>query len=334
MPTKSLKDMIYFDAQKLSSLLSQFEGGILSEIELETEQTKGNTTGGGVKIPLISAETEVAREESSRKLHKGLRHHELVEILENHLYQDNLLANINANDDVNTLKEKIQSHSFVKIQGYCCLYDYQYISKIVENFNEIGRFIARSKIVSDSNLKQIFEEHINVTQQNSPRKPSKPLNEADVIDLLIKDYLPGLAVDNWLASGIKNIITSLLLQSSYQLYILPYPASENFFVAPIKPNCFTDSDINIFKSTYGDRPTFQLTILGLVTSIPDVNQKSISTTTDFFDNSSEHAIMKAFAQIFDSFQDVSKLFNIIDAPNAVKIYPISVYREISSKIQG
>ena len=90
----------------------------------------------------------------------------------------------------------------------------------------------------------------------------------------------------------------------------------------------------VFKYSYGTRPNLKLTILGLITSLPDPNVE-IPHLIDRFDESNPQianqlVLEKAFANIFDKLIDVDEYFSFSHFPN-VTVFPIAIYREITNE---
>ena len=142
------------------------------------------------------------------------------------------------------------------------------------------------------------------------------------------------AVPEWLVDGMGQFIDTFM-PSRVILRICPFPSLASFQVlANLKKDCFLDGDFDNFIFAYSTRPTIKLTVLGLISSLPDKELCPFDPMAEF-NTESEHqmpdeiAFEKGFRNLFTAFEGFNKFARYSRYPN-VTVYPLAVYRTIKA----
>jgi len=189
---KEIKDFIYLDMEKVSSLYSQLSGGIVQSVEASstTAENSKNLRNYDFKV----FKHEAGGTESGVQALKEIRvsHHEIYNELENSLFSEGYAAEVG----VDITKEDVDSGEATKIfenalcikaEGYVVLEDYQRITRIAHNYEDITNFInssVKSNLKENAEYRDIVEqidvmkEDIKKMKNGSPKTKKKhELNE-------------------------------------------------------------------------------------------------------------------------------------------------------------
>ena len=75
---------------------------------------------------------------------------------------------------------------------------------------------------------------------------------------------------NWQLEGIKLFIQSIM-SSGISLRLYPFEEIPDLqIVANLKRDCFVEQDLDHILFTYTSQPNVKLTVLGLITSMPEI----------------------------------------------------------------
>lgn len=96
----SIKDLIYFDFEKARSLISQLNGGLISEISRAFEDENELNTGIGFDVKLIKGNIGAKDKEKKIRTEKIEVYHELLNQIEGELVNKKLLTDINNSFDI------------------------------------------------------------------------------------------------------------------------------------------------------------------------------------------------------------------------------------------
>ena len=101
----------------------------------------------------------------------------------------------------------------------------------------------------------------------------------------------------------------------------------------LKKQCFEDSDSNSFHFTYGSIPTEILTMVGIITSVPDKDGDQFKPLVEF--EKSElvdmEVIENAFRGMFRGFDGMEQKIRTCRYPRNL-VYPLMVYRSVAPNV--
>jgi hypothetical protein len=97
----------------------------------------------------------------------------------------------------------------------------------------------------------------------------------------------------------------------------------------LKKSCFEDTDSNSFHFTYGSLPTESLTMIGVITSIPDEGGDSFKPLVEFEKQglADYETVENAFRGVFRGFDGMEQLIRTCRFPR-VLVHPLMVYRSV------
>lgn len=346
----NIKDLIYFDFEKATSLFSQFEGGLLQQTQDATETKKDERNIRKYEIPFFKPEFGGVEEEKISQFNTKILHHDLLIRLEHLLFSANYGLDLNNIFDTDSpvaseLHSKLLNASYVRANGWAIIDDFKTMKKMSGQFNKLNEFIGRCAF---QELKQSDEYAVSSKELDDARKRvneikdrNKRAKEDKKIQKLEKQFLEtikqatGLSgIDEWLADGIGFFI-DLFMPDRILLSIYPFENLPEFQVlANLKRDCFIDSDLDIVIQAYGTRPNVKITVLGVITSIPNPENKNFDPLERFTEHNSdlsteEEKFEMAFRNVFSTFEGFYKFIRYSRYPN-ITVHPLAVYRNIGS----
>jgi hypothetical protein len=102
----------------------------------------------------------------------------------------------------------------------------------------------------------------------------------------------------------------------------------------MKKDCFQDTDPNSFYFTFGAIPTEDLTMVGIVTSVPSETADSFTPLVEFEKESlaDYEAVERAFRGVFRGFDGIDQIIRTCRFPR-VLVQPLTVYRSVAEPLQ-
>jgi hypothetical protein len=345
-PTKSIKDLIYFDLEKAKSLISQLNGGLISEISRAFEDESESSTGAGFDFKVISANIGGKGREKSIRTEKSELYHELLNEIEKQLSENVLLSNINQSFEswkgsFNTFMDEVPKMSYIKAKGWAIFEDSERFKFILSNFNDVQRVIFKSKLNSSTELKALRKQITDLKKlanQNPDRSIKlKELSQIKSLEKKVDSFLESNTdanfIDEDFIDGVKTFLNTFT-PGRLNLRISPLePFNEFQILANIKEKYIIDGDFKSIIYTYGTRPNVKLTVLGIITSAPRQIDERIDPNDEFLSISDEkmnesQAFDKAFRNMYLTFENFEKLFYVPAFPK-ISISPIAIYREVT-----
>lgn len=138
---KKIREFIYLDIEKVKSILSQIEEGLLIEESKSSEKSleiDGNV-GTNVLLDLI-LKGEVGAEVlfSNKKDETKVLHDYIYNLLESELIKNNTVVKVHDNNKRDSkLPSEINENSYVLLKGKIKIEDYNFMRNTIENFNDL-----------------------------------------------------------------------------------------------------------------------------------------------------------------------------------------------------
>lgn len=345
---KTIKDLIYFDLGKATSLISQIEEGLLQEFT-EISESK-SIKSGGIKggLPYLGADIEKSSSDGLVLEQKKVLHHELLNNLEEWLFANGFALDLNElviddKETVNTeeFRESLQNVSYIRSEGWSIIDDFTRLKNIAENFESLIEFInksGRQSLLDNEGYQKLEEQISDLEKQNKskPRGKEKSLQEKRISELkrTLEDMVKNVTVvdvpEEWIISGISNWIDQFY-PNQIHFNIKPFENNSIQIKANLKREYFIDTDIEHLLFTYGTVPNIKLTLFGLITSKPPKetgeSKKDVSQKTENNDKQENEEYGSAFREVFTALSEMENLTGFNKYPN-IKVYPIAVYRKI------
>lgn len=279
----ALRNFIFIDKNKMYSFYSQiFEGvaeSLVKSVFYSNEDK--NMTGKKLEETLIEASVKVQNV-----------------VLFDHIYNSleaKMLPNILVIDD-KTTREDIKPSSIIKVSGYVTIEDYEHLSYLMGNFNDIGLAIANMQMQSKDNL--------NKQSNNSIEKYAKE---------------NGLTLDKKFTASIVKIIENFHGDSMEIVIENEESALDIGFKALLDPKYLRVSP-NELRILYGHKPCMKWTMVGEVTDISYLSERHQGKSKN------------AFSELFMHLNDVDHSFSksTEESCDMIRISPIAVYIEHES----
>jgi hypothetical protein len=154
---KEIKDFIYLDMEKVISLYSQLSGGIVQSVEASSTSTENSKNLRNYDFKIFKHEAGGTETESQVLKEVRVSHHDIYNELESGLFEKGYAAEIGVDitkEDVDSGKatKKFESALCIKAEGYIVLEDYERITRIAHNYEDITKFINNLRVPSSSSL--------------------------------------------------------------------------------------------------------------------------------------------------------------------------------------
>ena len=333
----TVKDLIYFDYDKAKSLHSQLSGGLLQEITRAIENESGGDAEVGFDIKIFNAKAGVNDREKSIKTERLEIYHEILNDVEKKLFESGTLKELGSELDAsfNSFLEKVPQYTYVKATGWCTFEDYQRFTTVLENFNEIQRLVFGSALESNPEImslkKEIDDKKKSLKRVHNQKELVKLKITEKKFDDFIEQHSEANLLDETLVERIK-VFLSTLNPNRLNFRLLPFDDFPEFqLVSNLKSQFLVNGTFENIIYTYGSRPNVKLTIFGVITSCPQLNDERTNPTDEFkYQEETELTVEKiydkVFRNIFSSIEGLEKFFEVYYPK--VSVSPIGIYREI------
>ncbi|MCH7410178.1 hypothetical protein MM239_12290 [Belliella sp. DSM 111904] len=343
----SIKDLIYFDFEKARSLISQLNGGLVSEISRAIENEGELKSNVGFNL-FLKGGIEGRDKEKNIKVEKIDLYHELLNQIEKELQEKKLLIDINeyfmsAKGSFNDFIEKLPSFSFIKSNGWSQFEDFERFKNIFSNFNEIQRMVYSSGLLDNPEIKkiqeQISDERKNIQLMGDRNVKNKEFGKLKAyekkFDELLKSHTEIGTLDEVFIERIKMFMDTFS-PNRLNFRQIPFDDFNDFqILASLKEKYLVDSSLENIIYTYGTRPNIKLSVFGIITSCPRKEENRVDLSDEYlaFDDKELDEVKsfdKALRNVFKSFEEFEKFFFVPTYPKFA-ISPIAIYREVIYK---
>lgn len=342
-----VRDLLYFDFEKASSIWSQLQWGRPEKISVTSEESADRQVGAGLGIPKVAeANLQVGEGEKRTILETRILHHDLLNRIEAFLSSDGLVVNLNDVLDVSVaspedIRAAIGHIPYVVAQGWSVIEDYKRILHIAERFDDIAAFIGRSATENIRKNPEVQEIESAIEERKKAVKAIKDRNrkavERDKLQALERELNQMLEsqitkIDDWVLDGIKDWINTFL-PSRINFRVYPFLNCPSFqILCNLKRDSFVDQDLEHLLYGYGTRPNIPLSIFGLITSIPNKDGELFDPMSEFVegddDMSKEMSFEQAIRGMFGALDGLEDFAKYSRYPN-ITVHPIAVFRSFS-----
>lgn len=345
----NLFDYIYADVQKIISVYSQLTGGVVEAREsmFQNSDAQDNKRKYDFRIFKHDAGGTKTDSESLKEVIKP--HHSLYTELEEELEKQGHLLDISdpaykkdLTQEENRLE--LKQRFCIKVTGRCVIEDYERIKNTSESFPKIVELVNRS---NESNLRKSEaylatvqrinseKEQLNTIHDNRERSRVKNSLKQQEIELekIISQATRLDGVEEWILAGLRTWINAYL-PGIINLRVYPKSQSNTFHVfGHMKKENFFDSDTNAIHFTYGSLPTEEITLIGIVTSVPgEMASENFDPMAEFAKESltDTESVESAFRGMFRGFDGIEAMIRTLRFPR-VLVHPLLVYRKAIPK---
>lgn len=254
-------------------------------------------------------------------------HHNVLQRIEERLEKENILFRIDSSQGYDTVSDvlaKMKNVSYFSAEGWCTIENLKRLNSLLPNYNKTIDFIEQC---AQSGIKTHKEYMDELTAQGLPKGQAQIKATA-----LRKEALEGSKIgrlDKNLVKGMTDFFKEYL-EERIQFRMQPIDSLREFqLLSQLKDECFTEVNENYTHYCYGLNPNFKLSIFGIVTSVPDLDDNDCFKPE--FDMLSETGAIEIQLRTFiEAFENLKSMVSFYRYPNVV-VHPIAIYRSIRSE---
>lgn len=300
MDEKNIRDFVYVDIERLKSIISQLEEGLVVNAEESRGDTLGTNANAGVGIyGLLKGEVE-----AEVQLHKNISetkslHDYIYNKVEATLLDADKLHKIPSDNynDPDSTRDSLTNTSFILIEGYVNINDFKQLRELLENFGDLSLFLAKCQL--------------------DGQKFKKARDQKTALSALTSKLEEGF--DENMRSGLI-LFFDMFYKDRITIKSMPYEDNSDFrFVGNLNPKYLRD-DISSIIYKYGTAPISKWTIFAQVASIPPSDRSNEAIEMQ------GAPIESALQGIFDAYREFELLAQSVMYPE-IAITPIAIYRE-------
>ncbi len=348
---EEIRDFIYLDLEKVSSLFSQLSGGIVQTVEASSTTSANSKNLRNYDFKIFKHEAGGTGTSSQRLKETRVSHHEIYNDLEQKLFQNGYALTIG--EDVTkeeildgSAAQKFENTLCIKVSGNIVIEDYQRITRIAENYETVTRFINESILASlkeSPELKDIFDRISKLEDEvkrmkNGPKKTLQKQeleNQQQQIEEILLDKLVG-KVDEWIIEGFRTWV-DVFLKDILNLRVYPFNNFPKFQVmSNLKRESFLEENTEVVHYLFGSKPTLKFTMLGVVTSVLREEEEPFNPMEEFYsdnldeEGNEQQAFANGFRSVFRGFDGLEAMIRTCRYPR-IMVQPVAVYRSIKAK---
>lgn len=341
-----MKDIIYLDTVRSSSLLSQLDEGLSSEFTISEESGSDYSGRVGLSIPFVKAEGKAGESAKHRRTTTKIYHHDVVNRIELELSKKNLITKLPGdfekfNGSFNEYRASFGSKQFVKVTGFSEFLDLDRMNRVFRNFNQISEYIHTPRMLEIPEIKELMEalekaeiELVSVSSNKRSAVQNRVGSLKAKLNLMKKASLGDGHVSQWLIDSVGKI-TSTLSPDRFNFRMFPLEVFDDFSInANLKKEYLINSNVDQLYYTYGTRPTMKITLLGVVSMVPMKEDKRVVPLEELFydkEGDEDHYEGKefnlAFRNLVRKFEFLDKMMLNVAYPS-VTVAPIAIYRDL------
>lgn len=246
-----------------------------------------------------------------------------------------------ASTDAKPIHEKLKGAAFVRAGGWSSIEDYDRFHHMADNSNAIIEFIGRCTVhaAEQSPEYQKVQTELDSARQTLKKEVDRNKragHEARIKTLetrfrnMVAERTQMQGLPDWMVTGFTLFIQSFLRgRVSFRVYPVE-TIPELQVLGSLRRECFINSSVEHFIATYGSRPHFKLTMLGLVTSVPPQTGHSFNPMAQFQRLAEQNQDVKlelGFRQFYNALELLEGLIGFARYPNAI-VHPLAIYREM------
>jgi hypothetical protein len=341
-----LYDFIYVDLEKVISIYSQMTGGIVEALERSTENSRSADNKRNYDFKVFKHDAGGTTNDRSAVKEIIKPHHALLAETEEALATNGYLIDLTDPAVAKSFRDpefraQLKETFCIKVRGRAVFEDYERLKAIATDFPEVVKLINKSGESSLLSSPEYVDFKSNLDAAEKALKLIKDRNERSREEQRIGGLRSELAklvatatkvgeVDQWILDGVKTWIDTFL------------PGIVNFRVYPnldlpdehvfghLKKRCFEDAEFGALHFTYGSFPTEDLTMIGVVTSVPAEGGETFRPLAEFekSDLADYESIENAFRGVFRGFDGMEQMIRTSRFPR-ILVQPLTVYRGVA-----
>lgn len=296
----NVRDFIYLDVDRLKSIISQVDEGIVNfteGVESTTDEVKSSVEGGlfGFLKGVVDAKYISQNQDTTTKSF----HDFIYNKVENALTEGNLLTHIPENgtdsDAANeSVRDSLSNTAFVLAKGKVVINDFNNMNIFLGKFNTVIDFLAHCT-------------NLSLLEDSSPHKKKQAKNA-------VKES----KMDKKMIDGFQMFFDTFY-KDRVVIKMLPFENKTDFILVGNLNEKYLRDDISSITYKYGTAPISEWTIFCQVASMPPKEREVPQITTG-------SEIESGIQGIFDAYRTIESLAQSVVYPE-IAITPIAIYRE-------
>lgn len=306
-----MKNILYFDEQKLFSLTSQVFAGVTeflikekSKQTTDTETQKGSMASGKVVADAITS----AEKDTERRI----MHDYAFSLFEKEIVDRNLVQEVGLEIAFSVPN---LTQPFVRISAPARIFDVKKTTEIMGEFNSLAASL--SYVQSKEAIDQATEPLSQAIAQTKDKQ--KVISLAKQKELLINSMLKEVSFSQdqkFLDHMVK--VARFGFEDSLEIH---QTVDRKRFTSCLKRECLRE-DESLMVRKYSRTTKMNFVVLGVVTNYPeDVAQLDVSGATP---EESEKSLKEAFVDVIQSLGNLERTFSDVDKTEYM-IDPIAIY---------
>jgi len=337
----NLYDYIYVDIEKAVSLYSQLTGGVVEVREAVSERSRNQDNKRKYDFKVFKHDAG-GTEGSKEGLKETIKpYHSFLAELEDELEKNYHMAVVDEEMDFRNsdTRQLLSEVLCLKVTGRGVIEDYERIKLISKAYPDLVSLINKSiqssvkdtpeYITALERIEELEEQTQSIKDKNQKHRANLEIREQKKKLNQISESVKSVdSVEQWILDGMKTWIDTFLPNITNLRIYPPVDDPTIHVFGHLKPECFTDSDSNSFHFTYGSIPSEDISMVGIVTSVPPEDEDDFNPLVEFGDEelSANESIERAFRGIFRGFDGFENMVRTARYPR-VLVYPILVYRK-------
>lgn len=360
-----VRDFIYMDTERLSSLYSQVFEGVVEQIirQASDKRTDTDTQEGGAENAGATLETRLAQasyETESRVLSDHM-YSLLIERLQTSIQDASQLT-------LENYQDVLPQTYLMKVTGLATLLDYERLTQIIDEFEEIGRALnylpnSQTYMLANSLISEL-ESNKRMVKGNQKKAIIEQINEIKKIADADATYKSSELYQDPKMLEKLSYLTRLFYGDGFDISVEPNGGGKNFRIRSLLDKKWMRIPPHYLRALHGGDAVENLTLVGQITRIPrreettvDEAQTDAATDATQVEGATEQSndeipevdltqeidtllqeqatqpksdvsLRDAFLNMFNSYNDIEKTFSHSNDKLEIIIWPIAVYREI------
>ena len=346
MTTLSLFDFLYVDRQKVASLYSQLTGGVVEAFESSKEVARESDNKRNYDFKVFKHFAGGVDHERSSERVSIKPHHALILELEQELRRNGFLLDLTGEprslrDDA--LRLLVKQTLCIKVRGRVVFEDYERMKKVSSDYPAVLAFVNKSLEASIRRSAEYLQAAASLDELQRDVKQVKDRNARAGQEARLKNAREELEstargarlpqTDQWVLDGFHTWVNAFLPGiCNLRLYREGSAPDEHFF-GHLKREGLEGMDSSLLHFAYGSKPTEELTLPGVVTSVPSESEDGFNPLTEFDrdDLRDFESVEHGFRGLFRGFDGLEALVRTSRFPR-VMLQPLTVYREVTSTV--
>lgn len=296
----NIRDFIYLDVDRLKSIISQVDEGLVNlseEVKSTTDEVDSSVEAGVLSIlkGFVGAKYISQNQDTNTKSF----HDFIYNKVESALTEADLLTHIPEKDtgsDITneSVRDSLNNTAFVLAKGKVVINDFNNMNIFLEKFNTVIDFLAHCT-------------SLTLPEDTSPHKKKQAKNE-------VKES----KMDKKMIDGFQMFFDTFY-KDRVVIKMLPFENKTEFILVGNLNEKYLRDDISSITYKYGTAPISEWTIFCQVASIPPKERKVPQITTG-------SEIESGIQGVFDAYRTIESLAQSVVYPE-IAITPIAIYRE-------